>query len=126
MTPTHAPVVRRAGQVLVALGALHTLATLGGAGSALVAMVQAGWWRRADPMLDPDWMHVAVFWSLWFGGLLAFLGVSLLRVGGGQSALSRLWGVAFTVFSLVGALAVPVGGFWFGAALGVWVAVKQR
>ena len=117
-------VARRAGGVLIGLGALHTVATLGGAGGTLVEMIAAGWWRTADVSAAADWMWVAVFWSLQFGAMLALMGWPLLRAGRGQPAAGRGGGVALAAVCLVGALAAPPGGFWLGAALGVWLAIR--
>ena len=113
--------LRRAGTVILALGVLHTLATLGGAHAYVAAMVSSGWWRVADISNQADPMHIAVFWSLWFGALLALLGGVLRSIGGGGRPVTRPWAVAFGVVCLVGALAVPPGGFWFGALLAGWL-----
>lgn len=112
---------RRAGAILIALGILHSLATVAGAGSVLATMVGDGWWRTADPMAEVDPIQIAVFWSLLFGVLLGLLGWLLRSVGGGEVP-SRAWGGTFAGVCLVGAVAVPAGGFWFGLALGVWLA----
>ncbi len=114
----------RAGAVLIALGVLHTLATLGGAGGVLATMAGDGWWRTADPAAEVDPMQMAVFWSLMFGALLVFGGWLLRGAAAGAPIPSRAWGVAFAVVCLVGALAVPAGGFWFGIALGAWLALR--
>lgn len=126
MTDPHpnARPTRIAGTTLLVLGALHTVATLGAVGGTLLTMIQAGWWRTADPSAGVEWLHVAVFWSLFFGAMLALMGWSLRCTAAGASPVGRPWAITFGVMCLVGALAVPAGGFWFGAILGGWLAVR--
>lgn len=115
---------RWVGIALISLGGLHTVATLGGAGDVVRDMLAAGWWRSADPM-DPlvHPMQVAVFWSLMFGGMLALLGGSLLSVAA-ERPPSRAWALGFAALCLVGAIAVPIGGFWIGLGFALWMAIR--
>ncbi len=113
-----------AGTTLWVLGAVHVLATLGGGGATAVEMVQAGWWRAADVTIaDPMW--VAVFWSLQFGAMLGLMGWALRRLARAGAGVGRPWCVAFGVVCLVGGVAVPVGGFWIGLGLAVWLWLAQ-
>ncbi len=116
---------RRAGAALIGLGVLHTLATLGGAGGVVIEMLGDGWWRTADVTIQADPMHVAVFWSLQFGAMLALMGWLLWRAGRGQSPAGVGWAIAFGAVSLVGGLAVPIGGFWLGLGLAIWLAIRS-
>ena len=121
MSPSHQ---KWAGVTLLALAVLHTLATLAGAGDIVLDMLESGWWRSADPS-DPlvHGMQVGVFWSLMFGGMLALLGWIFLGLSRGV-APGRAWAGGFGVLCLIGAVAVPVGGFWIGLGLAVWLVVK--
>ena len=108
------------GTALIVLGVLHTLATLGGGGEAVVEMILAGWWRTAD-ITRAEPMRVAVFWSLQFGALLGLIGWLLRRAGLGRHGVSRAWAGTFGAVCLIGAVAVPVGGFWIGAGFAAWL-----
>lgn len=114
------------GRSLVALAAMHNLATLGGGGHALLAMARAGWWNSAGNGAGQNFFHVAVFWSLWFGSVLGLLGWAVIRSARGKPVVGRALGVTFALMSLVGALAVPAGGFWLAVGVGVWIAVSAQ
>ncbi len=125
MTGEQAGRARKAGAVLIALGILHTLATLGGAGGVVVEMIGDGWWRTADISAEADPMRIAVFWSLQFGALLALVGWVLLDAGRGSAVPGRAWAVVLAAVCLAGGVAVPAGGFWFGLGLMVWVLIRS-
>ena len=119
------PLLKKVGISLLGLGCLHTMALLAGGGHYLVSMVKSGWWMTAAHGVAPP-IHVGVFWSLLFGLLLCKLGWLLVRVSKGLPALSLLWGVSLGALSLLGAIAVPVGGFWLVLGLSAWLLVQLK
>jgi hypothetical protein len=111
---------RVAGVLMMALGGLHTLATVAGGGDALVDMARAGLFDAAGR----DWYRLAVFWSLQFGALLFLAGWLLHRRGAGRTLFARPIGCFVVVVFTLGAVVVPLGGFWLGILLGAWMIAR--
>lgn len=114
----------KVGLVLGCLGVLHIIVTCGGAGDILFDMLEMGWWRSADPLALVYPLQIAIFWSLIFGAMLVMLGWALHHASRGEVP-GRAWAGGFGVMCLVGALAVPIGGFWIGLGLALWMGIRE-
>jgi hypothetical protein len=93
------------GRLLVATGALHTIVGVLLYAPYLLEMWQAGLWNSVEPHLG----RMAVFWFLFFGFLLMMAGQVIARY---TRPIPRGFGWGLLALSVVGAIMMPVSGFW--------------
>jgi hypothetical protein len=105
------------GYGLIALGLLHTAALGVGGAAAIRQLFAHGWWNPAAG--DP--MRLTPLWSFEFGAFLVVIGWLLARVGRGLAPVSRPLAAVLLALFVLGAVVVPVGGFWLGIPLALWL-----
>ena len=116
---------RRAGNIMVAIGTVHTAVFLVEGRSDMAAMVR-------DGLVGSVFPDQAERRALWYGGVLlgaclVLLGVavqSLVRQTGRPAPAGLGWGLA--VVGTVGGLVAPISGTWPVLVLGLLMVVSSR
>ena len=82
-----------------------------------------GW---VDAVPDDAPLRMAIFWFLWFGGSLFLVGAAWrqLELTGGR--IPGWHGAGLGLVALLGALAMPVSGFWLALPLAAIVMWRGR
>lgn len=112
----------RVGGWLIAIGVLHNLVGLMVGGPVLLEIMADGW-VAAVP--DDAPMRMALFWFLWFGWLAILLGASWLQIERRGLVVPAWQGLAMIVIGLLGALAMPISGFWLVLPVGAVVMARS-
>lgn len=117
------------GRATVALGVLHTLATLPAVVAAAPYVLDRGVLGGIATQVPPpaDAMPaLAALFSMVVGVLLLVAGGLLARLERAGIAPPAWIGPAFAVTGLVGGVLMPPTGFWLVLALGVWMTLRRR
>ena len=110
----------RAGSLVTGIAAVHCVAGVALAPAPLGAIFTNGVIGAIDPHVD----RIAIFWFMFFGLLMLVLGEAL-RVWESTATVPANVGYAFGALSLVGAIAMPVSGFWLGLVPAALIVVRS-
>ena len=117
------------GRLTVAIGVLHTLATLPAIAEAMPRIVEAGFVGGVSSQVPPPpeaMQSLAALFSVVMGVVLVLLGGALHRLEAAELPLPRWLGPTYIVTGLVGGLLVPPTGFWLIVALGIFATLRAR
>lgn len=117
-----------AGWLTIALGALHTLATIPAIVGAFPYVRTRGVWGGISTLVPPpaDAMPaLAALFSTVTGVLLFIVGALLVELHRAGRPAPRWLGPTFLVTGLVGGVLLPPTGFWLVAALGGWLTLER-
>ena len=124
-----------AGTILIAIAGLHIAFVLAlGSGLLQDAQMRELVDDRAPLLMmkpgfgsaqPPNLLLLTLFWSLFFGVALATLGVLIRAVEQRRSTVPRSVGGLLLGMCLLGAILVPVSGFWFGL-VPAFMILRQR
>jgi len=106
-----------AGLGLMALSLLHTTALCVGGAEAILQLFAERWFDPAGG----DHARLAPFWAFEFGGLLFIVGWMMSRSAQGKPPVSRALACTLLGLVVLGAVVVPVGGFWLAIPLAAWL-----
>jgi hypothetical protein len=114
--------VETAGCFLIGVAALHAAFGMWIGRRALVAMAREGFVNAVDPHLD----RMFVFWFLLQSPLLWIVGrVALWLASEGRRPPAWL-GRSLLALALMGAVLMPVSGFWLILAPATWLCLAAR
>lgn len=113
---------RMAGWLLMAIGLAHVALFLWLGRGPILGVVQAGFFRALFPHHD----RLEIFWSLCFGVVAFFLGqlISWSEAKGVRTPAVLGW--ELLALGLLGAVLMPVSGWWLVIVIGALILVGAR
>lgn len=111
----------KAGSLVTAIATLHCAVGVALAPAPLRAILEGGVVGAIEPHMD----RIAIFWFMFFGLVMLLLGEAL-RLWESAATLPVSVGYGFGAMSLVGALAMPVSGFWLGLIPAALIVLRSR
>jgi hypothetical protein len=112
-----------AGNLLMATGIGHALVGVALFYEALAAILREGFFNAIAPHMDRE----AAFWFLLLGPVWFLLGQVVNRaVSHRDTRLLGLLGWHVLVVGVVGAMLMPISGFWILIAVGPWILKAAR
>lgn len=113
---------RAAGRLLMAIGVIHTLFVVWMGRGPLLGVVQEGFFRALSPHHD----RLEIFWSLCFGVMAFFLGQLISRSEAKGVRTPAVLGWELLALGLLGAVLMPVSGWWLVMVVGALILVDAR
>jgi len=101
--------MKRIGYIVILIALGHTLVGLIFYSQPLKDVLQAGIFNTIN---SPN--RAAAFWFFMFGAMLAVYGAITQWLLDSVGALPRFWGWSLFALCLIGAIFVPMSGFWLG------------
>lgn len=117
------------GRLTVALGVVHTLATIPAIAAAAPFVLGNGVIGGVASSVPPgaeSMPALAALFSTVMGGLLLLLGGVVHRLEVAGEPLPGWLGPSFIITGIACGLLIPPTGFWLVAALGVFITVRAR
>ena len=111
------------GSLLIAIGILHCIVGVIGGLDYLGEIGQAGFFDS----IGSEYPRIAVFWFMFSGFLLILFGQLARSVERSQRRqLPQFVGWELLVISIIGAILIPISGFWLLMALAINIIIAAK